>query len=394
MLGLADRARTIDLFEAVMRGDMAAALTELRDQYAAGADPAVILADLAEFTHFVTRVKVVPAVAEDVSLAEVERTRGRAFAQALSMRVLARAWQMLLKGIVEVEAASRPLAAAEMVLVRIAYAADLPSPDEVIRSLEGNGTADRPQGNGGGGAIAGAMNPAAERHETNARSVVLAAEASPSRNAATRSERAPGAQQSANGLQPDGNPVSPRFGASAITPMAEAEPAPTPIVIARFDDLIALAAQRRDLAVKLALERDVRLVRCEHGRLEIALEKTAAATLVSDLSRKLSQWTDRRWVVIVSTEQGEPTVKARNDARQAELKIGVRADPLVQAVLARFPGAEIVGVRERNAATLGAEPDEAVAGEVPDTRGPEPPPFDDGSGYGADWRPDDQDDVL
>src|SRR4029077_10809340 len=125
MLGLAGRAGTIDLFEAVMKGDMAAALTELRDQYDTGADPAVVLADLAELTHFVTRVKIVPAVADDVSLAEAERTRGRAFAEKLSLRVLARAWQMLLKGVSEVEAASRPLAAAEMVLVRIAYAADL-----------------------------------------------------------------------------------------------------------------------------------------------------------------------------------------------------------------------------------------------------------------------------
>src|SRR5437016_7659130 len=137
MLGLADRTRIIDLFEAVMRGDLAAALTELRAQYDTGADPAVVLSDLAEFTHFVTRVKVVPAVAGDVSLAEVERLRGRAFAEKLSMRVLARAWQMLLKGVAEVEEAGRPLAAAEMVLVRMAYAADLPTPDEVIRALDG-----------------------------------------------------------------------------------------------------------------------------------------------------------------------------------------------------------------------------------------------------------------
>jgi DNA polymerase-3 subunit gamma/tau len=393
MLGLADRARSIDLFEAVMRGDMAAALTELRDQYAVGADPAVVLAGLAEFTHFVTRVKVVPAVAEDVSLAEVERTRGRAFAQALSIRVLARAWQMLLKGIVEVEAASRPLAAAEMVLVRIAYAADLPSPDEVIRSLEGAGTAARSQGNGGAGAIAGAISSAAERHETDPRSA--GAGAIPSRSAETRGERPPGALHSANGPHPAGNQVSPPVGTSAIKPVAEGEPAPTPIGIVRFDDLIALAAQKRDLAVKLALERDVRLVRCEDGRLEIALEKTAAATLVNDLSRKLSQWTNRRWVVIVSTEQGEATVKERNDARQADLKIGVRADPLVQAVLARFPGAEIVGVRERGAAVPRGEPDEVVAGEVPDAAGrPEPPSFDDGSGYDADWQPDEHDGLL
>ena len=115
--------------------------SELRDQYDIGADPAVVLADLAEFTHFVTRVKVVPAVADDVSLAEAERTRGRAFATQLSMRVLSRTWQMLLKGLAEVQDAGQPLAAAEMVLVRIAYAADLPTPDEVIRALGEEGAA-------------------------------------------------------------------------------------------------------------------------------------------------------------------------------------------------------------------------------------------------------------
>ena len=137
MLGLADRTRIIDLFEALMRGDMGKALGELRDQYDSGADPAVVLSDLAEFTHFVTRVKVVPAVADDPSFAETERTRGRAFATQLSMRVLSRTWQMLFKGLTEMKDAGKPLAAAEMVLVRIAYAADLPTPDEAIRDIQG-----------------------------------------------------------------------------------------------------------------------------------------------------------------------------------------------------------------------------------------------------------------
>ena len=152
MLGLADRTRVIDLFEALMRGDMAKALGELRDQYDSGADPAVVLSDLAEFTNFVTRVKIVPAVADDPSLAEAERTRGRSFAAQLSMRVLSRAWQMLFKGLAEVQEAGKPLAAAEMVLVRIAYAADLPTPDEVIRDIQSGGAASPPPSNGGGAA--------------------------------------------------------------------------------------------------------------------------------------------------------------------------------------------------------------------------------------------------
>jgi DNA polymerase-3 subunit gamma/tau len=355
MLGLADRARIIDLFEALMRGDIAAALKELRDQYESGADPAVALADLAEFTHFVTRVKVVPAVADDPSLAEVERTRGRAFATALSMRVLSRTWQMLLRGIPDVQSAVKPIAAAEMVLVRIAYAADLPTPDEVIRSLgEDNGAPApaRPAGNGG---IAAAP-------VTAASAPALRADAP--RPDAPRASLAP---RSAAATAP-----------VAIARTAEPQPAPPSVAIGRFEDLIALADARRDLQVKSALERDVRLVRFEDGKLEIALEASAAKTLVNDLSRKLADWTGRRWLVVVSGETGAPTVRSQVEAREAELKAGVRGDPLVQAVLARFPGAEIVGVRRRGSADESAgapgEPEAMMPGSGED----EPPLFDPG----------------
>ena len=152
MLGLADRTRVIDLFEALMRGDVAAALKELREQYDIGADPAVVLADLAEFTHFVTRVKIVPAVADDISLGEAERTRGRAFAATLSMRVLSRTWQMLLKGIAEVQAARpaarrrRDGAGAHRLCGR---SADARRGDPLARRRRRRG-GSRPQGNGGG----------------------------------------------------------------------------------------------------------------------------------------------------------------------------------------------------------------------------------------------------
>jgi DNA polymerase-3 subunit gamma/tau len=354
MLGLADRTRTIDLFEAVMRGDMTAALTELREQYDTGADPAVVLADLAEFTHFVTRIKIVPSVADDVALAETERARGRTFAEKLSMRVLSRTWQMLLKGIAEVKDSGRPVAAAEMVLIRLAYAADLPTPDEVIRSLDGNGSASGARAGGNGGS---APRPA------------------PSAASSARFDAPRGTPRTALAPQPAGDPVAHATQAAPSTP---------PLAVGTFEALIALAAQKRDIGVKLALERDVRLVRCEDGRLEIALEPSASKMLVNELSRKLAQWTSRQWMVVVSAEAAEPTVKSQNEARQAELKTGVRADPLVQAVLARFPGAEIVGVRKPD------EPAPLPSGEPDDT--PEPPPVDDGSAYGADWRPDNQDD--
>jgi DNA polymerase-3 subunit gamma/tau len=352
MLGLADRSRVIDLFDALMRGDIAGALKELRDQYDAGADPAVVLTDLAEFTHFVTRVKVVPAVADDRALAEIERTRGRAFAAALSMRVLSRTWQMLFKGIPEVQSAAKPIAAAEMVLVRIAYAADLPTPDELVRTLSSGDSAPSPrrQGNGEGGGTTARLD-APRDAPTALRSVAPRAAAAPQR-------QEPMARQA-----------------------EAAQPAAAAVALARFEDLVALAAEKRDLPTRSALERDVRLVRFEPGRLEVALEPSASKAIVGDLARKISQWTGQRWMVVVSGEQGQPTIKEQNEARQAALERGVQADPLVKAVLAKFPGAQIVAVREG----LQELPPATAEGDVM----PPEPPLDDEPIFAEHIQPDD-----
>jgi len=362
MLGLADRSRVIDLFEALMKGDIASSLKELRDQYDSGADPAVVLNDLAEFTHFVTRVKIVPAVADDRSLAEAERTRGRAFAAALSMRVLARTWQMLFKGLPEVQSAAKPIAAAEMVLVRIAYAADLPTPDEVVRSLAGgdNAAAARPQpGSDTTGPSARAETPRETPRDASRGAPRAALASAPQRQQQLVQEPMPR----------DADPVQ-----NAAVP-----------TLARFEDLIALAAERRDLQTKTALERDLRLVRFEPGRLEIALEPNASKALIGDLARRIGQWTGQRWMVVVSSEQGQPTIRSQIEARRAELERGVQADPLVKAVLARFPGAQIVAVREGLQDALPS----SIEGDV---LPPEPPIDDDSSVFAEHIRPDDSDD--
>jgi DNA polymerase-3 subunit gamma/tau len=283
------------------------------------------------------------------------------------MRVLSRAWQMLLKGTAEVQAAAKPLAAAEMVLVRIAYAADLPTPDEVIRSLDGNGgSSPRPHGNGGGAGASG-----------------VSATAS---TAAARYEAPRGAPRAMMSVatQPKARLVS-----DAVPQTAPAAPA---FVINSFPELVALAADKRDIQTKLALERDVRLVRCEDGKLEIALEPGATRTLVNDLSRKLQEWTGRPWVVVVSREPGQPTLKSVAEARKAEFEIGVRADPLVKAVLERFPGAEIVRVQGHDQSASGSP---AQASPAPDTETDTdtdgdfdfPPPDEDG--FGDNWERDD-----
>jgi DNA polymerase III subunit gamma/tau len=331
MLGLADRTRVIDLFDSLVRGDIAGAFKEFREQYDTGADPIVVLSDLAEFANFVTRVKIVPATADNVAFGETERLRAREFATNLSMRVLSRMWQMLLKGITEAQAATRPAAAAEMVLVRIAYVADMPTPDEAVRMLEPNGGAS-PVVSGNGSPRGG---PAPG---------VSSMQSSPAR--AASAARA-GAEAS----------VRPQM----IAPVSQAQSAPAALKIASFPELVALAGQKRDLQTKAALEADVRLVRIEDGRLEVALERSAARTLINDLSRKLEQWTGRRWTVIVSNEAGQPTLRSQNEVQKNQRERAAESDPRVQEVLARFPGAKVVEVRK-----LAPELPESVAsGEDP-----------------------------
>ena len=315
MLGLADRTRVIDLFEHLVGGDIAGAFKEFREQYDTGADPVVVLSDLAEFVNFVTRVKIVPATADNVAFGETERLRAREFAAKISMRVLSRMFQMLLKGITEVQGATRPAAAAEMVLVRIAYVADMPTPDEAIRMIEQSGGAS----------------PVVAGH-------------TPSRQSAV----APVSTMSAPPARPT---AGPRANAEAsarpqmMAPSSDVQSTPARRV-ASFPELVALAAEKRDLQTKAALEADVRLVRIEDGRLEVALERSAARTLINDLSRKLEQWTGRRWTVIVSNEAGQPTLRSQNEAARNQRERAAESDPRVQEVLARFPGAKVVEVRK------------------------------------------------
>jgi DNA polymerase III subunit gamma/tau len=354
MLGLADRTRVIDLFESLARGDIASAFREFREQYDIGADPIVVLSDLAEFVNFVTRVKIVPATADNVAFSETERVRGRDFALKLSMRVLSRMWQMLLKGIAEVQAATRPAAAAEMVLVRIAYVADMPTPDEAIRMIEQNG--------GASATVAASALP----RSTPAPTASASASASTSvlASAPLRASSAARAEASAR--------------PQAMAQVQEAQAAPVR-QIRSFPELLALVSEKRDLMTKGALEADVRLVRFEEGRLEVALEPNASRTLVNDLSRKLEQWTGRRWTVIVSNETGQPTLREQNLVAKGQRERAAEADPRVKEVLARFPGAKVVEVRQ-----LAPEPPDAdISANDPDAEESDDPDSE-GLGPGAD----------
>ncbi len=328
MLGLGDRARVIDLFEQLMKGEVAAALAEFRSQYDGGADPATVLTDLAEFNHLVTRLKFVPTAAADASLSESERERGVAFSAALSVRVLSRAWQMLLKGIPEVQGSHRPVSAAEMVLIRIAHAATLPTLDEALRQVDALASAapeagPRPPARNGGPSAPGG----------NSVSAVAQARVSPHGGSGQtmRLVEAEPSQQAEVSLP---RPALP-------------EPAPEApsVAVASLSDIAALADQNRDMAFKVLVRRCVRLVRLEPGRLEVSLTGDAPKSLLGDLSAKLKAWTGRNWMVSLSREEGAPTLAEADAARRETAIVDARSDPAVAAILAKFPGARIIDVR-------------------------------------------------
>ncbi|MEQ1889133.1 MAG: DNA polymerase III subunit gamma/tau [Alphaproteobacteria bacterium] len=297
MLGLADRARVFDLLEHVLRGDLPSALGALQAQYDDGADPVAVLQDMLDIVHWLARIKVAPLAAEDLGLPEAERQRGRDMAQKLTVPVLARAWQFLLKGLSETREAQHSLAAAEMVLVRLGYAADLPSPADLIERLRTNPVP------------APAMAPAPH-------------------------PRGGGPQAAMADAIPE--PATP-----LTAPVANRPPMPR-----SFLEVVALAAQHRDIKLQTALTRDVHLVHFETGRIEIRPGPAAQPQLAAHLMERLSQWTGARWIVSVSNNAGAPTVdEATFSSAQTRAAEALR-DPLVQEALKFFPGAEIIAVRD------------------------------------------------
>ncbi|MEI6557748.1 MAG: DNA polymerase III subunit gamma/tau [Rhodospirillaceae bacterium] len=332
MLGLADRVAIIDLFEAALTGEPGRALEILSDLHRAGADPLVVLRDLLDLTHFLTRAKVVPEVLNDPVTPEAERSRGGALAAGLTVPLLTRAWQVLLKGTGEAMAAPVPQQAVEMVIIRLAYAADLPTPSDLIRQLPGrapgaaspapSGPAGLPPGGGGG------------------RAPLALAQA----GGATAARRAP---------EPEA--ASPPDTAAAIAPL-QATPAAAP-ALRDFRALVQLFSEHREGSLYAHLHSNVHLVRIEPGLLEIRPKPTAPRDLINRLGPPLSEWTGRRWTVVASFEAaGQPTLHEQDQEAEARIRREAEVHPLVRAVLDTFEGARIRQIRDTTPVAVEDEP--------------------------------------
>ena len=375
MLGLADRARIIDLFEYLMKGDVAACLDEFRNQYDVGAEPGVILSDLANFIHFVTRLKYVPKAAQDPAISESESKKGTEFAASLSVRTLGRAWQILLKGIEEVNNSERPLMAAEMVLVRLAHAASLPTPDELIR-ISQNAQAANPastQQNRDTTAIRHDNGPASNHSSTHSSSEETNSgpqSTSPQSTSPQTTSPQTTSLHSNRQFPPAGRMTATNGPNLSIVSGGIAKPdesAPAiienqQIILNQFDDLIFLAEDKRDLAIKNGLRHHVRLVSFEDGRMEFSLARSPRQNFISDLQQKLKSWTGKRWNLVISREPGAPTLE-EVERSEEKLKIDeASTDPVVGAILAKFPGSKVIDVRIRK----DEEPDFGIKEELND----------------------------
>ncbi|WP_213685626.1 DNA polymerase III subunit gamma/tau [Roseicyclus sp.] len=325
MLGLADRGRVLDLFEAIMRGDAAGALSELGGQYADGADPVAVLRDLAEITHWLSVVKITSEAAEDPTIAPEERIRGRALADRLPMRVLTRMWQMLLKALEEVAVSPNAMMAAEMAVIRLTHVADLPTPGDLVKKLQSS----PPPSGGGGGGMRGpaAMAPSA----------------------------APRAQVSA----PRGG-----GGGGAVQAALQHAPGPDLSLYPSFASVVALIEETRDIKLLIEVKNCLRLISYAPGRMEFQLTDDAPADLVQRLKRALQLATGANWIISLANEGGAPTLAEQDQAASRAIVAELERHPLLQAVKSAFPKARIAAIRTR-AELLAAAQAEALP-ELPD----------------------------
>ena len=332
MLGLVDRERVYDLFEAVMAGRIADALDLLRMLYDGGADPVVVIQDLMELTHAVTRLKAAPKAAGANDLGEAERDRGRRLAETLPVPALTRSLQMLAKGLGEVQQATVPIAAAEMVLIRLGYAADLPDPADLVRLLtEGAVSPPAPVGapapSPGAPGTARAVTDRAPAQPHTAPPAAVTATASPAPDDAPSAVAAP-----TEAL--DGPPAHVTEG----PPLEDEDAGPAPVP-PTFRAVVELFRGRGERVLAARLASQVHCVAYAPGRLDIRPKEGVDPAIAAQVGAHLRRWTDRPWDVRVSRDEGEPTLDEQRSSAEQAFHARLAEHPVVAKVLELFPGA-------------------------------------------------------
>lgn len=306
MLGIADRGRVLDLFKMIMQGDAAAALTELNSQYSDGADPIVVLKDLAEITHWISVSKITPDMNKDPTITPDERTRGIELSKTLSMRALTRMWQMLVKSLGEIAIAPSPIMAAEMIIIRLTHAADLPPTDELIKIIERK------------------LRP--NRNEKSFENQQKQLDTRSANNELTKA----------------------KHNNSSNLKIATAVDEEVGIFnYMKFDHVLELIKQKRDVKLLIDIESGLRLVSYRPGYIEFTPTDLAPANLAQRLSNRLKEWTGIRWALSVVQDGEAQTIIEKKERNAKELETEAYSHPFVKEALVQFPAARIVNVISR-----------------------------------------------
>jgi DNA polymerase-3 subunit gamma/tau len=323
MLGLADRGRVLDLFEFIMRGQAKEALNELGSQYSDGADPIGVIRDLAEVTHWVSIIKITPDAADDPTVSPDEKTRGQAFSQSLSMRILTRTWQLLLKALEEISSAPNPMMAAEMAVIRITHVSDLPSPEELVKKLTSTHSESEgvKKGNSGG-----------------------------SVSNTTSSNFKPTQQTETRPIKNEGN--------TALALDTETLDLQYPT----FESVLEIIRKFRDMKLLIDVENSVRLSSYVPGRIEFTPTENAPKDLAQRLGQLLQNWTGFRWAITVVGNCSGETIQEQRNAKDATLKREAKLHPFVKTVFDNFPKASIVEIKSQ--AEIVAEAEETGLPEI------------------------------
>ena len=308
MLGLADRGRVMDLFEFIMRGQAEEALNELGSQYSDGADPIGIIRDLAEITHWVSVIKITPDAADDPTVSPDEKARGQSFSQSLSMRVLTRTWQLLLKALDEISSAPNSMMAAEMAIIRITHVSDLPSPGELVKKL----TNSQPDN-----------------------TVVKKESSEGATTNTTSSNYIQSHSKETNSTSTGGNT------ALALDAETLALQYPT------FESVLEIIRKFRDMKLLIDVENSIRLSSYMPGRIEFTPTKDAPKDLAQRLGQLLQSWTGFRWAVIVVSHCSAKTIQEHRNAEETQLELDAKLHPFVKTVFEKFPKASITEIKSQ-----------------------------------------------
>ena len=322
MLGLADSGRLYDLFQVLMEGSISKALDIFRELYDSGADPALVLQDLLGLTHWLTRIKISPTVSEAQGISQLDREHGVTLAKELSISTLGRTWQLLLKGISEVQSSPHIFQAAEMVLIRLAYMSELPTPEELVRSLEKEKTL-----------------PSVEKKNLEQKHSQIKKDPK-SRGLQTAEENILG-EKHLNDSESPNHTSEKEIAIQDESSESNQWESPTD-----FNELVGLFAEHREATLHAILMNYVRLVRFEKGQIELTVDSEVPSDFANRVSTLLSKWTGEKWSIVLSDEIGKPTLREQSDADKEARDIEAKNHPLVQAALDVFPGAKVKAVME------------------------------------------------